>query len=112
MTAIALVLFAVAALGGLFLALRHFKGLTLPMPVSLLHGLLAASGLVVLILAYFESAAPGALTWALIILIVTALGGFFLFSFHLRSKRAPNAVVVIHALAAVAGVVTLALVAL
>ncbi|HSR70575.1 MAG TPA: hypothetical protein VLU25_21785 [Acidobacteriota bacterium] len=107
---LALILFIVAALGGLFLAVRHFKGQSLPMPVALLHGGLAAAGLILLLVAYF-SGAPGLAT-ALLILVVAALGGFFLFSFHLRGQRAPNAAVVIHALVAAAGVVMLLLVAL
>lgn len=112
MTTIALVLFVVAALGGAFLAVRHFKGQSLPMPVSLLHGLLAASGLSLLFIAYFNSASPENLVWALILLVAAALGGFGLFSFHLRSLKPPSAVVVLHALAAVVGVVALALVVL
>ncbi|HSR49304.1 MAG TPA: hypothetical protein VLV83_00665 [Acidobacteriota bacterium] len=107
---LALILFVVAALGGLFLALRHFKAQSLPMPVALLHGGLAAVGLVLLLTAYFRGA--GGLGTALLILVVAALGGFFLFSFHLRGQRAPNAAVVIHALLAAAGVIVLLTVAL
>lgn len=111
MPTLAVVLFALAALGGLFLAVRHFKGQSLPMPVSLIHGAAAATGLVLVILAYFGGggAATSGLTLPLIILVVAALGGFFLFSFHLRGLRAPNAVVVIHALVAVVGFLALVL---
>ena len=43
----AAIVFAIAALGGATLATLHFRGRTpLPMPLALLHGLLAASGLV------------------------------------------------------------------
>lgn len=110
METIALVCFAVAALGGLFLAVRHFKGASLPMPVTVLHGLLAATGLVLLIVAYVQGA--GNLGLALLLLVLAALGGFFLVSFHLRGKRAPSPGVVAHAVLAVAGVVALLLVIL
>lgn len=113
METIALVLFAVAALGGLFLAVRHFKGATLPIPVAVLHGLLAATGLVLLIVAYLQAGeAAGTLGLALLLLVLAALGGFFLISFHLRGKRLPSAGVVAHAILAVAGVITLVLVIL
>ncbi len=42
---IAVFVLAVAARGGAFLAFRHFTGKTQPMPVVLLHGALAATGL-------------------------------------------------------------------
>lgn len=109
MELLALILFAVAALGGLVLAVKHFGGAELPMPVSILHGLLAACGLVVLVLLFVQSEAPGYLTYSLLVMVVAALGGFFLFSFHLRGKRAPTPVVAIHGLAAVVGFVLLAL---
>ena len=40
-------------------------------------------------------------------LVFAALGGFFLLSFHMRDKPHPKAVVVLHALLAVTGVVAL-----
>jgi hypothetical protein len=107
METLALVLFAVAALGGLFLAVRHFRQLPLPLPVSLLHGALAAAGLIALIAAYLRGSSSGGVGAALALLVVAALGGFALFSFHLRGRRAPSAVVVIHALVAVSGFLTL-----
>jgi hypothetical protein len=110
METIALVLFAVAALIGLFLAVRHFRGQPLPLPVAFLHGVAAASGLVLVAAAFLEGAQ--ALRLALILLVVAALGGFFLLSFHLRGKPLPSPVVVLHALLAVSGVVALLLVVL
>jgi hypothetical protein len=44
---------------------------------------------------------------ALIILLVAALGGFFLLSFHIRKQNHPRAVIVLHALIAVIGVLAL-----
>ena len=45
------------------------------------------------------------------LLVIAALGGFFLGSFHLRKQLPPKAVVVIHALVAVVGFLLLAAVA-
>lgn len=108
MPAIALLLFALAAVGGLFLAVRHFRGAELLLPVSLVHGAAGAIGLVLLLIAFLRAADGGpSVATPLLILVVAALGGFFLFSFHLRARRAPSAALVIHALVAVAGVLTL-----
>lgn len=94
-------LFAVSALGGLVLAVLHFKKKDLPLPLALVHGLLGASGLVALLLAVMSGGAPAKAGLALTLFVVAALGGFFLFSFHLRKKRLPSPVVLIHALVAV-----------
>jgi hypothetical protein len=97
------VLFAIAALGGATLATLHFRGRTpLPMPLALLHGLLAASGLVLLIVAALTVPAFGGLGLAaLVIFLIAALGGFYLFAHHLRGRPLPSAVVLIHGSAAV-----------
>ena len=101
----AAIVFAIAALGGATLATLHFRGRTpLPMPLALLHGLLAASGLALLIAAALTQPGFGGLALgALVIFVIAALGGFYLFSYHLRAKPLPSAVVLIHGGAAVAG---------
>jgi hypothetical protein len=101
MLLIAVGLFAVAALGGLTLAVLHFQKKNLPLPLALIHGLLGAAGLVTLLLFVLNSGTSSKAAVALIIFVVAALGGFYLFSFHLRKKRLPSTVVIIHALAAV-----------
>lgn len=100
----AIILFAVAALGGATMAVLHFRGRAAP-PVALavLHGLLAASGLVVLSLAVLRSGSGGRPAMALGLFLLAALGGFGLLSFHLRRRRLPGALVVGHGLLAVAG---------
>jgi len=99
----AAIVFAVAALGGATLATLHFRGRSpLPMPLALLHGLLAATGLVLLIAAALTQPGFGGLALAaLVVFVVAALGGFYLFSFHLRGLRLPSPVVLIHGGAAV-----------
>jgi len=103
MLVVAAVLFAIAAVGGLFMAYIHFKqNRNPPGAIAALHGLLAATALLVLIWAVLQSGATSFIAWALGLFVVTALGGFFLVSFHLRKLRLPSPVVVIHALVAVA----------
>ncbi|MEO8876837.1 MAG: hypothetical protein ABI461_14685 [Polyangiaceae bacterium] len=98
---IPIVLFAIAALGGAFLAALRFQKKELPFPVAILHGLLAASGLVALLLAVVNGTATGSAKIALGLFVVAALGGFFLFSLHLRKRELPIPVVLVHAVVAV-----------
>ena len=105
---LSILLFAIAAVAGLIMAIAHFRKATLPRPaLAVLHGLFAASGLVVLLLALIKVGMHGAPAIALGLLVVAALGGFGLLSFHLRARALPSGLVVGHALLAVAGFVTL-----
>ncbi len=103
----AAILFALGALGGLYMALRSFKGQSIPVAVAVLHGLFGATGLVLLIIGVLTGMGGTVATAALIILLVAALGGFYLLSFHIRKQTHPRAVIVIHALVAVIGFLTL-----
>ena len=103
MLVIATVLFAIAAVGGLVMAYIHFKqGRNPPVAIAALHGILAATALLVLLWAVLQSGATSLVAWATGLFVVAALGGFFLVSYHLRGQRLPSPVVVIHALVAVA----------
>jgi hypothetical protein len=105
---IAAVLFAVAALGGIVMLYFHFgKKRNPPGMLAALHGMLAAFGLVILLVAVVSTGATGRLVWALGLFVAAALGGFYLVSYHLRRQRLPSKVVVIHALVAVVGFLTL-----
>lgn len=99
---IAVLLFALAAAGGLLLATLHFRGKDRPWPLAILHGLLAATGLVILLVAVAGGRSPEHAKLALILFLVAAVGGFLLFAFHLQKKTLPSLVVVIHAGVAVA----------
>ena len=103
----ALVIFAIAAMGGLFLASHVLRGRLAPWAVSVLHALLGATGLVLVIMAVGQGGAPALATAALAILVLAALGGFYLASIHLRNRVAPKAVVFLHAGVAVTGFVVL-----
>ena len=106
----AAILFAVAALGGVVLALMRFGGREIPpMALALVHGLFAAAGLVTLIVAVVGA---GFTTWtaaAVVGFVIAAIGGFVLFSYHLRRQALPKSYVVGHGAVAVVSFVILLL---
>ena len=103
----ALIIFAIGALGGLYLASHLLRGKLAPWPVSLLHAALGAIGLLLVIYAALVHGISHAALAALVILIIAALGGFYLASIHLRGTVAPKAVVFVHAGVAIIGFLTL-----
>lgn len=106
---IALVLFALAAVGGVVLAVIRFRGQPYPpLGLALVHGAAAAAALIALIVAVAPGEAPSSATTALVLFLVAAAGGFYLFFQHLKKVALPLWVVVVHALVAVAGFLTLA----
>jgi hypothetical protein len=108
MVVYALIVFAIGALGGLALAGMYvLQGRLAPWPLSLVHAALGAIGLLLLIYAALTTGISGAVLTALVILVIAALGGFYLASIHLRGELAKKPVVFIHAGAAVIGFLTL-----
>jgi hypothetical protein len=107
MLEIAIVLFALAALLGLTLAVQHLKKNDAPIPLALVHGLAAAVGLVLLIVAVMQMPSAGLAGVALAIFVIAALGGFVLFAMHLMKKALPRGLIFVHGLAAVVAFVVL-----
>jgi hypothetical protein len=106
---LAAILFGVAALGGVAMAIMRFSGKELPpMGLAILHGLAAAAGLIALIIAVMGGASSKA-TIALVLFLGAAIGGFMMFSYHLRRKALPIPYVIIHGLVAVVAFVVLLL---
>jgi len=103
----ALGLFVAGALGGLVMATHIFRGEKPPVLLAVGHGVLGAAGLVLLLVASLSGGTPGVVKIVLGILVLAALGGFFLASFHVRDKQHPRAVVLVHALVAASGVCVL-----
>ena len=103
----ALICFALGAMGGLVLAAHVLKGKFAPWAVSVLHALLGASGLLLLVVLVMQGTASSRVMAALGLLVLAALGGFYLASLHLRRTIPPKGVVFIHAGIAVAGFLTL-----
>jgi len=114
MLSVALGLFAVAAAGGLLMViLRVRSSANPPLALALLHGALAATALVILLLQVANGAASGTMpTASLGLFVLAALGGFLLISMHLSGRTIPLSVVGIHASAAVVAFLLLAAVVL
>jgi hypothetical protein len=91
------VLFGIAALGGLVLATWKRR----PMLLSIIHGLVAASALILLIIAVLQDGTGALPKVALALFVIAALGGFVLFTFHLRGRQWPRGLIYIHGLLAV-----------
>ena len=98
----------VAALGGLTMAVLKFSDISIPLWLAIGHGLLAMSGLEIIIVAVAEGM-TGLPLAAMAVLIGAALVGIFLFSAYLSKKELPAYVIVGHALIAVTGFVILAI---
>jgi hypothetical protein len=105
MLKIAVLIFAIGALGGLVLASSVLRGRLAPWALSILHMLLGATGLVLTALVVLggSDAGKGMVPIALLILVVAALGGFYLASIHVKKEVASRGVVFTHAGIAVIG---------
>ncbi len=93
-----------AALSGLVMAFGIFRGAKPWVPLALGHGVLAAMAVVLALLVAIAPGVDAILKYGVAVLVLAALGGFFLLSCHLRGKPHPRVVVVLHALLAVGGI--------
>src|SRR5262245_19406161 len=103
----ALCALAAAAVAGIFLAFRHFTRQKLPASVALIHGLGGATGFTFVLLVVVQQPDFRLARQALYLFIVTILFGAVNLLFHLRKKRHRTSLIVLHALVAVSGVLTL-----
>ena len=105
----AVVLFTLAALGGLVMAFIRFGGKRNPPAwLAMLHGLLAAAGLTLLAYATFTTGVPGTAQLALLLFLVAAGGGAILsLAYKWRQILLPAWLVGVHAVAAVLAYVLL-----
>jgi hypothetical protein len=104
-----LVLFALAAVGGVTMLLMHLRSKKIPTALAVGHGVLAAVALVLLILAVAGGGASGKLTIAVVLFVVAALGGFVLFAAQLKGKPLSTPLIFIHGGVAVVAFVLLLL---
>ena len=105
------VLLALAAVGGLVMAVIRFKGAERPpSTIAMAHGLLAAAALTLLIYAGATVGLP-ALAWAalVILLVVAAVGTYLNLRYHSHMLALPKATIVVHGIAAAVGFVLLLL---
>ena len=97
------VLLAIAALGGLTLAVISFKKQP-PAALAMLHGFLAGAAVTLLLYAYFTVGLPMLASWALLLFLLAALGGAYLnLGFHMKNLALPKGIIAAHAVLAVAG---------
>lgn len=103
----ALILFALAALGGIGLTVMHLQNDDAPLGIAAVHGLLGAAGLVLLIWSVLQSAGGGLLWTSVVLFVVAALGGFVLLTKHLRGDSLSPGLMYTHGGAAVVAFVLL-----
>ena len=103
----ALAAFATGAVAGVFLAIRHFLRKRLPVWVALAHGLGGATGFTLLLLTVVWQPELRVARQALYLFIVTIALGCVNLLFHVRKVRHRTSLIVMHALCAVSGVLTL-----
>lgn len=100
---IAAILFAIAAVGGAVMAAMRLGGKDRPpTALAIVHGLIAAAGLITLIIAIKGQAVATLAIVAIIGFVIAALGGLILFfRFHLRTAALPIPLMLVHASVAV-----------
>ena len=107
----AIALLAITALGGLLMAGMRFSGRPHPPSfIAMLHGLLAASGLTLILYAGLVGGMPGGAWGGLALLLVAVLGGLVLnLRYHWEKRELPMGLMLGHAALAVIGFVLLAI---
>lgn len=96
-----------AAFGGLTLAWLVWRGRPVPRRVGLLHGLVALTGIVLLIAYDLRFPHDIPLNAAAVVFLLAASGGLMLLVFRLIRQPLPGFMLSLHALAAVSGIVLL-----
>ncbi len=104
-----LILFALAALGGATLLAIRIMERPIPTALAILHGLIAVAGVICLI-SYISSTspAPAAAKQALVLFLIAAAGGLYLFTRqHVMKRPFPIPFGIVHGLIAASGFVVL-----
>jgi hypothetical protein len=105
MMAVAVCLFALAAVGGLVMLVQVFRGAQRPWSwLAMGHGFLASAGLTLLIYASLKAGVPGLVNTGLVVLLAAAMGGGLLaLKYHVNMLPLSRPIVIGHALLAVVG---------
>jgi hypothetical protein len=101
----AIILFAVAAMVGIYLLSCVLRGKETPKAFVFLHGALAATALVLLVVHTVKTGAD--LMQTIVLFALAALGGLVLVTRDLTGKTIPKSLAVVHGLVAVTGFVFL-----
>jgi hypothetical protein len=99
--------FAIAAVGGATLAFLYLSRGKTPIPLALLHGLLAVSGVTLLVISMSQGHTGLIFMAALALFLLAALGGLVMFTAHLRKRPMPVPILIAHAAFAVSGFLSL-----
>ena len=100
-------LFILVTAGGTALAVLEHRGRALPLPLSVWHGLLGVVAIVLLVMEAVAHPGNHPVNIAVVVFMLTALGGLLLFAFRTSKQRLPLAVVLLHAGFAVMALVLL-----
>lgn len=105
MMRVAVVLLAIAAVGGVVMSIQRFASkVNPPAWLAMVHGFLAASALTLVLFAAFTVGVPGSAKIALALFVLAALGGAVLnLGYQWKQRLLPGALVAGHAVLAVAG---------
>ncbi|MEX2231021.1 MAG: hypothetical protein WD824_02585 [Cyclobacteriaceae bacterium] len=103
---VTIIVFALAAVFGLTILVKWLTKKDVSRAVVYTHGVFAALGLVLLIVFAMQNR-DNYPNIALILFIIAALGGFYMFFRDLQKKMSPYSIAFVHALLAVAGFVAL-----
>jgi hypothetical protein len=99
-------LFAIAAIVGLIILKNWLTSATTSRAVVYAHGIFAAAGLVLLFVYFLKNGEQNIKT-SLILFLVAAMAGFYMFFQDLKGKFSPTWLAVVHGLVAVVGFVFL-----
>lgn len=102
-----LAFFILVMAGGAALAVLEHRGRVLPLRLSVWHGLLGLAAIVLLVMQAVAHPGNSPVNVAVVIFMLTALGGLLLFAFRASKQRLPLAVVLLHAGFAVAALILL-----
>jgi len=103
-----IVLFALAAVVGLIILKNWITGSETSRTTVYVHGIFAALGLVLLIVHYFQNGAK-ALQTSIILFVVAALAGFYMFLRDLKGKMSPVWLALVHGLVGATGLIFIVL---
>jgi hypothetical protein len=101
-------LFALAAVLGLTILINWLTNKEVSRGVVYSHGIAAAVALVLLVV-YALQNPDNFPTVSLVLFVIAALGGFYMFFNDLKKKNSPMGIAIVHALLAVGGFVMLLL---
>ncbi len=107
MLILAIVLFVIAAIFGLFILKAILKDKPTPKFFVYLHGPVAAAAILLVIIYMYTSGASPLLLTSLTLFILAALGGLTLLTLDLSKKPIPKLLALLHPVIALAGLITL-----